>query len=78
MRRFTGNENGMLLLAGLFIFGGMAIMANPTEMTIPHQAYKHVRSSIEHVSKNGSQIYGGVFALFGAGLVGLVFYGRRK
>jgi hypothetical protein len=77
-RSFTGTEWGILALAVLFIvFGGVAILY-PTEMNVFHQSYRGVRSSFEHVSKDGSRIYGGFAMLVGAGLTWLVFYGRKK
>ena len=60
MRRLTGIELGILVLAGLFIFAGIDMVVDPAEMNVVHQSYRWVHSSVDHISKRGSQIYGGV------------------
>ena len=78
MRRLTGIELGILALAGLFIVVGAIMVIHPTEADVFHQAYNFARSSIEHVSREKSRIYGVLAMLIGAGMVWMVFYGRRK
>lgn len=78
MRRFTGAEKGILVLAVLFIIVGTDMTIFPTEMNVSHQVYRWARSSSEHVSKRGSIIYGIVMISLGAGIVWLVFRGRSK
>ena len=78
MRRFTGAEKGILVLAVLFIIVGADMTICPTEMNLSHQAYRWTRSSSEHISKVGSMFYGIVMILLGAGIVWLVFRGRSK
>jgi hypothetical protein len=78
MRRFTGTEFGILVVAAISIFVGADLVVHPTEMNVLHQAYRRFRLSIEHVSKEGSQIYGVLAIVLGLGLIWMVFYGRRK
>ena len=78
MRRFTGIELGILILAGLFIVVGADMVIFPTEMNVFHQVYRRMHFAITHISKDGSQIYGILAILFGLGLVWMVFTGKRK
>lgn len=78
MRHFTGTELGMLALAGLLIIVGAVSVFHPTEMSMVYRAYRRMPATIEHVSKTGSQAYGVLAMLLGAGLAWLVFAGKRK
>jgi len=78
MRRFTGIELGILLLAGTFLVVGADMVFYPTEMNVFHQVYRRMHAAVEHISKDRSQIYGILAMLFGLGLVWMVFTGRRK
>ena len=78
MRRLNGNELGVLLIASVFIICGAFMLIDPTEMNMVHLGYKRLRATVEHVSKEDSQVYGAVAIILGSGLVWMVFYGRRK
>lgn len=78
MHRFTGAEKGILVLAILFIIVGANMAIWPTEMNVSHQAYRWAHSSSEHISKDGSILYGIVMILLGVGIVWLVFRGRSQ
>jgi hypothetical protein len=78
MRHLNGNELGVLVIASVFIVCGAFMLIDPTELNVVHRAYKRTGSTIEHVSKEDSQIYGAVAIILGSGLVWIVFYGRRK
>jgi hypothetical protein len=78
MRRLTGTELGILVIASVFIVAGTVTVLHPTELDVFHQAYRRVRGSVEHVTKEGSRVYGTVAIIMGSGLVWMVFYGRRK
>jgi len=78
MRRFTGAEKGILVLAVLFLIVGADMAIYPTEMNVSHQAYRWAHSSSEHISKKGSIIYGIVMILTGTGILSLVIRGRSK
>jgi uncharacterized membrane protein len=78
MRRFTEIEWGIFALASLFIVGGLYAVIYPTEMNLYFQAYHHFHAGDEHVSKAGSRLFGSLAIAIGAGLIGLIFYGRPK
>jgi hypothetical protein len=78
MRRFTQIEWGIFAISALFIIVGSYAVICPTEMNMHFQSYRHFHAGIEHVSKAGSQLLGGMAVTIGAGLVWLVFYGRPK
>jgi uncharacterized protein YjeT (DUF2065 family) len=78
MRRLTGVEFGILVLSALFIIFGAAMLIQPTEGFVFHQAYRWAKSSVEHVSKDGARVYGVLSILLGVGMVWMVFYGRGK
>jgi uncharacterized protein YjeT (DUF2065 family) len=78
MHRFTQIEWGIFAIAALFIVVGSYAVISPTEMNMHFQAYRHFHAGIEHVSKAGSRLLGGLAVAIGAGLVWLVFYGRPK
>lgn len=83
MKRLSGNEKGAVVLGLVFVVAGVCMIARPTERVVSHPGpYKHVGllgpNQPEYVSKRGSQIYGVIAVLMGAGIVWLGFYPGHK
>jgi hypothetical protein len=78
MRRLTQTEVGILVLAGLFIIAGARMVIYPAEENIFHPASRRGHPVVEHITKGRAQMYGGLAALIGAGLIGMVLYQRGK
>jgi len=78
MRRLTAIEIGILVLALLGMVAGVEMLVFPKESVVFHQVYRQFGYNIEHITKTGSRIYGGLLLMFGLGVTTLVFYGKRK
>ena len=78
MRRFTGTEWGIFVLALVFIVVGGNMTIHPTETEVTHEAYRWVHASVEHISKQGARVYGVLAILSGLGFLWLLFYKRGK
>jgi hypothetical protein len=76
MKRLTGLEFCILLMAVSFIGVGIYTALYPTETVVIHQVYRHAGISIENISKTGARVYGVLATLLGIGFVWMVFYGR--
>ena len=84
MRRFTKIEIGAAVVGLAFVIIGICMLVWPAEMTmISDGAGGRYRAILgpdkaEHVSKTGSQIYGGLSVLMGVGISWLALYRGRK
>jgi hypothetical protein len=78
MRRLNGTELAALALAMFFMVIGLIMIARPSEELIFHGFARNFPPSVEFVSKDRSRAYGTLAVLLGAGIVGTVFYRRRK
>jgi hypothetical protein len=83
MRRFTRTEIGAAVAGLVLIIVGVDMIVRPTEMTmIPDSTgrWRSIRGpdTPVHVSKTGSQVYGGLSVLMGAGISSLALYRGRK
>jgi hypothetical protein len=78
MRRFNGAELAALALAVFFMIIGLVMISRPSEEIIFHGPARYFPPSMEFVSKDRSRTYGTLGVLFGAGIMAMVFYRRRK
>ncbi len=71
MKRHSGVEKGVLLLAAIFIVFGFYLIIYPQDMLLIHPS--NGKSGIvtvfsEHVSPNASRVYGVLSLLLGSGI----------
>jgi hypothetical protein len=78
MRRLNGIELAGLVLAILFVVIGLVMISRPSDAIIFRGSNRFFPSSVEFVSKDKSRTYGALAVLLGAGVVGTIFYRRRK
>ena len=83
MRRLTTIEKSALALGLLFVAAGAFLIVHPVEGVVFHPGPDRYRAILgpnqpEHVSKRGSQIYGGIAVVVGAGITWLAFYRGGK
>lgn len=78
MRRLNGSELAALALAMLLLVLGLVMISRPSDELIFHGSTRSFPPSIEFISKDRSRSYGIISILFGAGIVVMVFYRRRK
>ena len=73
MKRHSGVEKGVLLLAALFMMVGFYLIIYPQDMVIIHPGTSGYKSGAgssygEHVSPNASRVYGVLSLLLGSGI----------
>jgi hypothetical protein len=82
MHRFSTIDVLALVLAALFLVGGLACVVHPTKMAWAHPtmspASARPETYIEVVSKEGARVYGGLGVVLGIGLALFVFFPLRK
>ena len=83
MKRLTTLEKSAVALGLLFVVGGAYMIVHPTERMIAHPGSGRYGALLgpnqpEHVSRRGSQIYGGIAVVMGGGIAWLAFYRGRK
>jgi hypothetical protein len=84
MRHYSKREIlGAALLGGIFIVFGVDMIVRPTEMNMIPAGLGKVRGisgsdSVVHVSKTGSQVYGGLAILVGVGVTWMALYRGAK
>ena len=80
MKRLTFLEMCALAIALVFIVAGADMILRPTERVVFHPGGGKGMGSYpsEQVSKPGSQVYGGIAVVLGAGLAVLALYRRGK
>jgi uncharacterized protein YjeT (DUF2065 family) len=76
MRRLTTIEKSAVALGVVFVVIGAYMTVHPAEGFVFHPGYKYRTGTNqpEHVSKSGSQIYGGLAVVMGCGICWLAFY----
>jgi hypothetical protein len=78
MRRLNGPESAALALAILLMVLGLVMLSRRSDELIFHGSTNSFPPSIEFISKDRSRSYGTLAVLFGAGIVAMLFYRRRK
>jgi uncharacterized protein YjeT (DUF2065 family) len=78
MRRLTGIELAIVILALVFIIAGADMLIRPTDRVSFHHSDSWPNISMEHVSKGRMRFYGFCALLVGSGLAWMVVYNARK
>lgn len=78
MRRLNGSELAALALAILLMVLGLVMISRPSDELIFRGSASSFPPTIKFISKDRSRSYGTLAILFGAGIVVMVFYRRRK
>jgi hypothetical protein len=78
MRRLNGTELAAIAFAIFLMVLGLIMIASPSDELIFHGSSHSFPPSIEFISKDRSRSYGTLAVLFGAGIMVMVFYRRRK
>ncbi len=78
MRRLNGTELAALAFALLLLVLGLVMISHHSDELIFHGSTRSFPPSIEFISKDRSRSYGTISILFGAGILAMVFYRRRK
>ena len=83
MKRYTNMEIGAAVAGLLFVIFGCVMIFDPTEMTMIPAGPGRVRGVTGsdrpvHISKTGSQVYGGLSVVMGVGMSWLALYRGRK
>ena len=77
MRRFTAIEKSAIALGLLFVVFGACMLIHPMETNALHlgmNGFTWRTAQLEHVSKRGSKIYGGIAIVLGGGIISLACY----
>ena len=83
MRRLTTIEKSAVALGVVFIVVGAYMIIHPQEGMVSHPGPYRYQGVLgpnqpEHISKRGSQIYGGLAVVVGGGITWLAFYRGKK
>jgi hypothetical protein len=78
MRRPTGFELGLVLLAAFLLISGTAMIIHPSEMAVSRPGSLRTDATFEHVSKTGAVVAGGFSALSGIAILWSVFARRDR
>jgi hypothetical protein len=81
MRRFTGLEKVLLIVAVILILIGMVSVLHPVEKALLHPGFKYFISYTaypEFLSKTETQVYRGLVVAVGAVMLWLVFFRGGK
>ena len=78
MRRLSGIELAVLVLAVFFILAGLFNIIHPSEHLTFQGSTRDLFVSAGYTSKERVRTYGLLSVVLGAGMVGVVLYRRRK
>jgi hypothetical protein len=81
MRLFTSLEKALLVLSAALVLGGLWLVSFPQETStvIPGNSTRGRSNHVEHKYSEGEcRVLGGLAAVVGFGLAGLVFYPLKK
>jgi hypothetical protein len=78
MRRLSGIEWAILVVALVIILAGANMLIHASDRVIFRHSDSWADFSFEHVSKGRTRLYGIGAVLLGSGLACLVFYNARK